>query len=200
MRKVYPVGVLIAAFGIGGAVATNAVLAQTTAKTRKAKFGSEYTNLRTGWKNDPSYTPAAIKEAKEGGQDIIQVHTGFGGYSFHETYSARAAYRGVVSAAKPNYETPLSVKRGEGLQVCRDTVEWRTANGKPFAVIARIETFDGSDRGGGELAPESRTGQFLIVRGLRGYEYIAADINAADKNANAKARSVADAAYRRGKK
>ncbi|MBC8140359.1 MAG: hypothetical protein H7Y38_02830 [Armatimonadetes bacterium] len=199
MKNGYMVAAYVAAFVVCGAATTSAVLAQNATKTRKANFDSVYTKLNTGWKNDPSYKPAAIKEAEEQGQDITQVHAGFGGYSFRETYSARAAYRTVVSAAKPDYSLSLAVKSDE-LQICRDTVEWRTASGKPFAVIARIETFDGTDRGGGEFAPVSRTSQFLIVRGLRGYEYINADINAADKNANAKARTVADAAYRRGKK
>lgn len=192
--RVAPVAALI----VCGTVATSAILAQTTTRTHKTRFGSEYTKLPyKEWKNDPSYTPAEVKEAEEGGRDIAQVHAGLGGYSFRETYSVRASYRTVVSASKPDYSLDLSAKK-PGLQVWRDIVEWRTANGKLFAVIARIETFDGTDRGG-ELAPDSQTGQLLIVRGLRGYEYISADIAAGGRNANAKARAVADAAYRRGK-
>jgi hypothetical protein len=55
-------------------------------------------------------------------------------------------------------------------------IEWRMANGKPFAVILRIE-----DK--------------LYVKGLRGYEKIDYDIDAKTPDANQQARDMADKAY-----
>ncbi|MBC7808014.1 MAG: hypothetical protein H7145_17940 [Akkermansiaceae bacterium] len=175
-----------------GAVGADAVQAQ---RNRKTVFGSTYTNLGTGWKTDPRFA-ANAKEDEKYGRDTPLVHAGIRTYSFTEVSSAIASHRSIVSASAPGYSLDLAKGKGE-LEVCRDTVEWRTVNGSPFAVIARVETYDEAATLSGRLTPANRTGTYLIVRGLRGYEHIKADINVASvRHANVRARAIADAGYK----
>lgn len=72
------------------------------------------------------------------------------------------------------------------------TVEWRLANGKPFAVIMRVYEYAGDDlcSTNGKIKSES-----LMVQGLKGYEHLQESVDANKPNANVKAREVADAGY-----
>jgi len=75
-------------------------------------------------------------------------------------------------------------------------VEWRFANGKPFAVIFRIDVTKGSSADGIDMwSKENKTGEALVVKGLKGFEHIDFEVDAKTPNANAKAREMADAAY-----
>jgi hypothetical protein len=68
-------------------------------------------------------------------------------------------------------------------------LEWRLADGVPFAVIAREVQSD-------ETVPETVIAERLVVRGLRGYEGIGIDVDAKTaKNVNVTARAKADDAY-----
>ena len=74
-------------------------------------------------------------------------------------------------------------------------VEWRMKDGKPFAVIMRGYKYrlnnDGLIR-----YPEQRTGEYLFVKGLPGYERIDYDVNVrTTNNANEKAREMADKGF-----
>ena len=68
------------------------------------------------------------------------------------------------------------------------------ANGKPFAVIMRVadyaETTDTDAYFG------KKTGEKLIVRGLKGFENIDFEVDAKTPNANVKAREMADNGYK----
>jgi hypothetical protein len=73
------------------------------------------------------------------------------------------------------------------------TVEWRLANGKPFAVIMRVYEYMGDEQcaTGGKIIGES-----LIVKGLKGYEHIDEEFKVKGTlNPNAKARQIADKGY-----
>ena len=72
-------------------------------------------------------------------------------------------------------------------------VEWRMANGKPFAVIVRVDVNDEN-----AVIPK-KTGEQLAVLGLKGYENIAETIDAKASQANEKAREIADKGYGGGK-
>jgi hypothetical protein len=71
-------------------------------------------------------------------------------------------------------------------------VEWRLADGKPFAVIMRVYEYAGNDAcsTAGKIKSES-----LTVQGLKGYEHIEGSVDARTPNANVKARELADKAY-----
>jgi hypothetical protein len=70
-------------------------------------------------------------------------------------------------------------------------VEWRTANGKPFAMIMRIPTY-GKAKEGEYFGPVN--GEQLFVRGLKGFDF-ETTVDAKTPNANARARELADAEY-----
>lgn len=131
------------------------------------KFTSVYTDLSKQCKN-------AFKEVGEG-QDMPLTCKGYGGYKLSIGYSAMYAH---VAAETLNgkHVIPLTTAQiNYDLEKGRK-IEWRLANGKPFAVILRVE-----DK--------------LLVKGLRGYEKIDYDIDAKTPNANQQARDMADKAY-----
>ncbi len=71
-------------------------------------------------------------------------------------------------------------------------IEWRLADGKPFAIIMRIYLHKISDEGYfGDVI-----GEELMVKGLKGFEYINHNIDARKtRNANEEVRKFADQAY-----
>jgi len=71
--------------------------------------------------------------------------------------------------------------------------EWRTANGKPFAVIMRVAKYGETDDE--NLYIGKKIGEELIVQGLKGFEDIDFKVDAKTPNANVKARKLADDAY-----
>ena len=78
-------------------------------------------------------------------------------------------------------------------------VEWRLANGKPFAVITRFTIFTPDEmEAGKDLTNDySKFPQILVVKGLTGFEQIDFEIDAKTNDANKKARDLADANYRK---
>lgn len=142
--------------------------AQTgAAKNSAPKFSSVYTDLNKQCK-------AAFKKVGEG-QDMPLTCKGYGGYKIGIGYSAMYAHiaaetldgKNVIqlATAQINYDQEKGRK-----------IEWRLANGKPFAVILRVE-----DK--------------LLVKGLRGHEKIDYDLDAKMTDANQQARDMADKAY-----
>jgi hypothetical protein len=80
----------------------------------------------------------------------------------------------------------------QALDYKQKNVEWRLANGKPFAVIMRMYDYAGT--------PECNTagkitGSSLIVKGLKGFESIDQSVDGNTPNANVKARELADKGY-----
>jgi tetratricopeptide (TPR) repeat protein len=72
-------------------------------------------------------------------------------------------------------------------------IEWRLADGKPFAVILRVFKYSGK---GQYPLQEKPIGEVLLVKGLPGYEHIDAEVDVTTtKNANEKARRLADGNY-----
>ena len=72
-------------------------------------------------------------------------------------------------------------------------IEWRLADGKPFAVILRVFKYSGK---GQYPRQEKPIGEVLLVKGLPGYEHIDAEVDVkTTKNANEKARNLADGNY-----
>ncbi len=132
------------------------------------KFSSAYTDLNKQCK-------AAFKEVGEG-QDMPLRCKGYGGYKISINYSAMYASLTAETLDGKN-SIPLTMA---GINYDREKnrkIEWRLANGKPFAVIFRVE-----DK--------------LLVKGLRGYEKIDYDIDTkTTPNANRQAREMADKAY-----
>lgn len=158
---------------------TGSVYAQKTAEA--AKFSSVYTNLDKDCKT--------IKGGE--GQDEASDCKGVGGYRIHISPSAATL---SISAETPDKSDTIPIAtQGFDFDSKKHTVEWRMANGKPFAIILRVARY-------GETTDENpyigkKTGEELVVIGLKGFEEINFKVDAKTPNANAKARELADGAY-----
>ncbi len=136
-------------------------------RSSQPNFTSVYTDLNKQCK-------AAFKKVGEG-QDMPLNCKGYGGYKIYISYSAMYANLSADTLDGKN-SIPLGMASINYDQEKGRKIEWRMANGKPFAVILRIE-----DK--------------LYVKGLRGYETIDYDVDAKATNANQQARDMADKAY-----
>jgi hypothetical protein len=100
----------------------------------------------------------------------------------------------MISAEKGTESFPLATQAVDWKQ---KSVEWRLvqADGKtmPFAVIMRVYEYAGDDL----CATNGKvTGEFLIVKGLEGFEHIDEKIDVkTTPNPNLKARQLADRKY-----
>jgi hypothetical protein len=127
------------------------------------------------------------KAAEEQGSDIPSRCKSYGGYDVYIYYSACSSN---FSLEKGEENIPLAMQAMDWKQ---KNVEWRLANGKPFAVIMRVYEYSGNDEcaTGGKI-----TGESLIVKGLKGYEHIDEKVNVnGTPNANVRAREIADKGY-----
>jgi len=127
------------------------------------------------------------KEAEEHGSDIPTLCKGPGGYNVYIYYSACTSN---FSLEKGDENISLVMQPVNWKQ---KTVEWRLADGKPFAVIMRVYEYAGNEycTMDGKI-----TGESLMVRGLKGFESIDETVETkSTRNPNAKARQLADQGY-----
>lgn len=163
------IGTLIAISALG-------VSAQKT-----TKFTSSYTNL----------DGKACKFYEGGdGQDGLTICRGPGKYQVRIYSSATMTH--IVAELKGTDESYLLANVSLGFNQRKSNVEWRLANGLPFAAIFRSPTYGEPDEFG---APGKKTGEELHVIGLKGHENIEATIDAKTPTANVKARETADGNY-----
>jgi len=169
---------------LGGAPARRTAFAQQTAPV----FTSSYTELT---KCGSGMTKKEEREAEKRGSDIPSLCKGPDGYNVDISYSACAS---SFSITKKNEENISLGMQSVGWK--QKTVEWRMANGKPFAVIMRFYEYEGDDlcASNGKIKSES-----LMVRGLKGFEHIEESVDARTPNANVKARELADKGFARPK-
>lgn len=147
------------------------VLSATTvyAEDRPVSFSSAYTHLSKECK-------LAYPESEGEGQDIPLICKGFGEYQIYIWFSATAAYLTIQLKDDPN---PRVFRRTIYLYDWDNgVVEWRMANGNPFAVIVR-------------------SGKAVLeVRGLKDFNWLLYRVE--DKKgacANEEARKIADSAF-----
>lgn len=159
---------------------TGGVVAQKTKKT-KVKFSSVYTNL------DKDCKTLGGGE----GQDEAFDCRGAGGYRIDITPSAAVLF---IAAQTPDKQDSIPLASQDmSFDQTKIKVEWRTANGKPFAVIMRVAKYAEPDDENPYIG--KKTGEQLVVKGLKGFENIDFTVDAKTPNANAKARELADKAY-----
>lgn len=156
-----------------------------TANAQKARMSSVYTNLPTDCK----------AETKSDGDEVPFICKAVGGFrvrivpagAWAETVEiVNAKGKTVVNIATVGYGYTNTDKR---------KLEWRLANGKPFAVIFRVNTYDSEkaiEDGNNPFLAKYKTGEKLILRGLTGYSQIEFEVDGKEKNANAKAQNLAD--------
>ena len=148
-------------------------------------LSSSYTALKCG--SGMTKRRSAKRETRP---DIPSLCKGYDGYSVYISYSACAS---SFSITKGEENISLGMQSVGWKQ---KTVEWRMANGKPFAVIIRFYEYEGDDlcSSNGKIKSES-----LMVRGLKGFEHIEESVDARTPNANVKARELADKGFARPK-
>ncbi len=154
---------------------------QKTVKT--TKFSSRYTNLEKDCKTIGG---------GEGTDDASDCR-GIGGYRI-QIYAAAAM---LIIVAQPPVKKALIQLASQDFDFDgkKHTVEWRMADGKPFAVIMRVAEYGDRDNESPSYFGK-KIGETLIVRGLQGFEDLILEIDAKTPNANKKAREMADNGYK----
>ena len=157
------------------------VEAQTTNQTAP-KFSSRYTNLQ----KDCKVTPG------ENGTDGSSDCRGVGGYRIFIGYSAAAE---MIVAELPDKSGNIMLDTHDiSSDYSKIKIEWRMANGKPFAIIMRVFKY-GDEKKNEYDYWGKKIGEELKVVGLKGFENIDFRVDAKTPDANAKARELADNAY-----
>jgi hypothetical protein len=159
---------------------------------REILFTSEYTDLTNG-KGCQSDSAGGKKSE---GSDSPLVCRGPGGYQIYIGYATVGAYASVRTANN-SFTTQLaaqSAQFNEGRKI-----EWRLADGRPFAVIMRVIKYrEKVDDPTEAFSEKNKINEVLIVRGLKGQEHIRFDVDPRKtENANEEARKLADAGFRR---
>jgi hypothetical protein len=158
--------------------------------------GPAFTSVYTDLNKD---CQAAVKESElTEGQDMPLKCKGYGGYYVSIGYSAMASHVGVQMEGDEDYQLGL-INAGIGYSdEPGRKVEWRMADGKPFAVIVRATSYDeekAQQTGESPYQDKYKTGESLLVKGLKGYEQIDLKVDAKDPKANEKAREMADSNF-----
>ncbi|HKS29517.1 MAG TPA: hypothetical protein VJS44_16940 [Pyrinomonadaceae bacterium] len=158
----------------------------TSSKGTAPKFTSLYTDLSKQCRD-------ALPSVGEG-QDMPLKCKGYGGYQISIGYSAASSHLAIVTASD---EQVVSIGPQPLSYYDNKKVEWRMADGKPFAVIIRVSIY--KDTGTMDMdtySDKNKTGESLLVRGLKGYEYVDGAVDARQPDANVKARQLADSQYK----
>lgn len=174
MKIKYVLMLLVTSLFIAGSV-----LAQKTVPT---KFTSVYTSLSKG-----------CKVLKGGdGQDDAFICRGAGNYQVRVYYSAASSH--INAELKGTDDSVPLATLSVGYNESKTTLEWRLANGKPFAVIMRQPIYSETVAEGEYYGKVM--GQKLVINGLVGFtETVSGEVDAKTPNANAKAREIVDKAY-----
>ena len=155
--------------------------ASICAQGKKApKLTSVYTSLKTTCKSFDG----------SNGSDGYSVCKGPSGYQVRIYYSATTTQIGAELKGK-NDDFPIATASLD-FKWNSSKIEWRLANGKPFAVIMRIPKY--ADPAEGQFLSKV-IGQELVVTGLLGFEKLSTKIDAKTTGANSLAREAADAEY-----
>ncbi len=149
--------------------------------TKKVSFTSVYTSLGKGCK--------VLKGGE--GTDDGSLCTGPGGYRVRVYGSAAALMINAEIKGTDEY-FPLATL-SIGFNERNTKLEWRLANGKPFAVIIRVPTY--GDPTEDDPYFGKVIGQHLAVKGLKGFESLDGSVDAKKAGANVKARAIADKAF-----
>ena len=172
-------------FALGLLLFTGNIYAQKTATA--TKFSSRYTNLDKDCKTTPG----------ENGSDGSSDCRGVGGYRIFIWYSAAAE---MIAAELPGEENHIMLDTHDIFSdYSKIKLEWRMADGKPFAVIMRVFKYGDEKKNENDYWGK-KIGEELKVIGLKGFEDIDFTVDAKTPNANLKARELADDAYRQKQK
>lgn len=150
-----------------------------------AKMSSVYTNLKTDCK----------AETKVEADEVPFICKTVGSYRVR--IIPAGAWAETIEIVNLQGETVASLgTHGYGYSTTgKRMLEWRMANGKPFAVIFRVNKFNSEaslENGDSPYLDKYKIGEALIIRGLDGYSQIDFEIDGKTKNANLAAQKKAD--------
>ena len=138
--------------------------------------------VKTATKFSSSYTDTT-KQCK--GAEPTFTCKGYGDYRIVMDIGGAFA-NARVESTKSDFVVNIAERQSVGWN---PKVEWRTANGKPFAVIVRADANDEN------ADVPQKIGEILLVKGLAGYERINESLDATSAKANEKAREIADQSF-----
>ncbi len=151
-------------------------------KTGGTQFTSIYTSLSKGCKTLPG----------SNGSDDAALCKGAGNYQIRLFYSAASSH--INAEIKGGDDSVNIATLSVGFDHNKTLLEWRMANGKPFAVIMRVPVY--ADPVEDHQYYGKVIGQKLVISGLVGFEdMVKGEVDAKTPNANVKARKLADEAY-----
>lgn len=132
-------------------------------------------------------------DSENPGSDGWMECSGVGGYEIHIFYNTYGHEIASVRSSDKGFQVSLTKDNKCGQShYYGGKLEWRLADGVPFACIIRVRCLDFRDEGGSF----EEIGQYLLVIGLAGHEDI--DFAVAVKenvNTNVRARELADGNY-----
>lgn len=158
-------------------------------RERAVKFTSVYTDLNKECRS--AMTKQEEKQAERYGQDIPLVCKGYGGYEISLGSHGAMSYLIVQKkGAKEDEKAPVQEMLFINDPIYTRKVEWRLADGIPFAVIFRRDIYDDADP-----TEKKKIGEVLRVVGLKD-ERINFEVDVKKyANPNEEARRMADNAY-----
>lgn len=162
-----------------------AAFSTVSINAQAAKMSSIYTNLKTDCR----------AEEKVAADEVPFICKAVG--SYRARIIPAGAWAETIEIVNMRGETVASLgTHGYGYSTRgKRILEWRLANGNPFAVIFRINKFDSKDspeNGDSPYLDKYKTGEALIIRGLDGYSQIDFEVDGKAKNANLSAQKKAD--------
>lgn len=188
VNNIMPVFFFIATASALTLLAATIPAAAQGSKSNPPAFTSAYTDMKRDCKS------VRDAEAEAHGSDSPSVCKGYGGYQLTVGYSAWGA--AIAAERRDGQGEPILLGQDYGGYGERgEKVEWRLANGKPFAVIIRFGKYGEPGADGNPFA--NRTGSTLFVKGLQGWEQIDFEVQGSAADANEKARRLADENYPR---
>jgi hypothetical protein len=130
--------------------------------------------------------------------DIPQICAGVDGYQLYTYYNLYGHDLIHLQTIDENFDTSLVGDDCDDTQIYGDKIEWRLANGRPFAAVVRTTChyLTLAEEDGIEFEMFEAGDSYLLVRGLAGFESINHSIKIEDADtANQDAREMADIGY-----
>jgi hypothetical protein len=178
-------------------VTTTLAQKQSSAKAKASIYTQVYSQYTRACKDVDTNT---VSE----GEDVPQLCKGYGGYWLYRTSAVYRVSLAIQDSTR-KFTVPVvaaendKAKELEKACVKRfgDKIEWLVENGKPFAFILRVSYFKDTSDEQTVFNPQNKVGEFLFVRGLKGYESLQHEVSVTDTayNPNEQARMLAHRFY-----
>lgn len=161
---------------------------KSSAASRQNRKATVFASLYTDMKRDCRFLPEP-KGADVGG-DPAGVCKGYGGYRIFKSHSAWSAHFSIQRLNGDSEAIDLGSDYGS-YGARGEKIEWRTANGVPFAVIMRRGRYRERNDGENPYTLANRNDTVLTIKGLKGWEHINFTLEG-DAGGNQEARKLVD--------